>query len=162
MSYKKSMFIICFLLLSGLSGIKAQESISASGGNAPGTVGSMSYTVGQVFYNTILQSDGFLVQGVQHPYEISIETGLKEITGINISISVYPNPAADNLTLAVNDIDVSDLWYQLFDFYGKLLVKKKIIGTATDIPMSSFSPSVYFLKISHNDIEVKTFKIIKK
>jgi hypothetical protein len=122
----------------------------------------MSYSVGQVFINTISGSNGFSFQGVQQPYEISVLTELKEAAGINLMASVYPNPVSDNLTIAIKDIELSCLSYQIFDLYGNLLRKEEISSPTTEISMSNFFPAVYFLKVSLNNIEVKTFKIIKK
>ncbi|MBV1889111.1 MAG: HYR domain-containing protein, partial [Proteobacteria bacterium] len=45
--------------------ISAQESINVSGGDATGTGGSSSYSVGQVFYTTNVGATGSVAQGVQ-------------------------------------------------------------------------------------------------
>ncbi len=45
---------LCFLVVitPAISSILAQQSTTASGGNATGSEGSVSYSVGQVFYHT--------------------------------------------------------------------------------------------------------------
>ena len=79
------------LLFFGLGGLHAQESVNGSGGEATGTGGTASYSLGQVVYTTNTGTNGSVVQGVQQPYEISTTLGINE-TSINLELSVYPNP----------------------------------------------------------------------
>ncbi len=145
----------------GLAGLQAQESVNASGGNASGSGGSTSYSVGQVVYTTNTGTNGTVAQGVQQPLEISVVTGLEEAKGINLSVKAYPNPTTDYLTLSVDNFETSNLSYQLFDMSGKLLKSEKIVGNQTSIIMSNFVPATYFVKVIVENKEVKTFKIIK-
>ncbi len=139
----------------------AQEVITTSGGKAEGSGGSVSYSVGQVFYTNLTGEDGSVAQGVQQPYEISVVTAIEEAIGINLTISAYPNPATDYLQLKVENYESENLFYQLFDLNGKLLINKKVEDNETSIPMNGFIPGMYFLKITDNKKEIKTFKIIK-
>ncbi len=59
-----TLFILCYPVYS----ISAQEVISASGGNATGSGGSVSYSVGQLFFMTHTGADGSVAEGVQQPY----------------------------------------------------------------------------------------------
>ena len=154
-----------------LSTLTAQESLNASGGNATGSGGSASYSVGQLLYQTHTGTNGSVAEGVQQPYEISTVVGIEE-TAINLSLTAYPNPTADYLTLSLNEFEISNLSYQLYDVQGRLLQSKKITDNQTRIVMSNLVPSTYFIKVyavGRNDRtgviqgnkEVKTFKIIK-
>ena len=159
---QKRLKLSAILLLGlGLTGLKAQESVNATGGNASGSGGSASYTVGQVVYTTKTGTNGSVAQGVQQPYEISVGTGIGTAKGINLSVTAYPNPATDFLTLEVKDFELSTLNFQLYDIQGKLLQSKKITGNQTSIVMSNLVPATYFIKVIQGNKEVKTFKIIK-
>jgi hypothetical protein len=151
---------ILFLGL-GLAGLKAQESVNATGGNARGSGGSASYSVGQVVYITNTETNGSVAQGVQQPFEISVLTGLEEAQGINLSVRAYPNPTTDYLTLSISEFDISNLSYQLYDMQGKLLQNEKITGNETSIVMNNLVPATYFVRITEGNKEVKAFKIIK-
>ena len=149
-----------------LSTVSAQESVNATGGNASGGGGSASYSVGQVAYQTHTGTNGSVAQGVQQPFEISVVTGLEEAKGINLTVSAYPNPTTDYLTLSINDNvktrhALSQLSYQLYDMNGKLLQNEKITGSQTSIVMSNLVPATYFVKVIQGSKEVKVFKIIK-
>jgi len=161
MRHKRLKLSAVLLLGLGLTGLQAQTSVNATGSNASGSGGSASYSVGQVVYTTNAGTNGSLAQGVQQPYEISVVTGLEEAKGINLSVTAYPNPTTDYLTLSIADFDASKLSYQLYDMSGKLLQNEKITGNQTSIVMSNLVPATYFLKVISNNKEVKTFKIIK-
>jgi hypothetical protein len=144
-----------------LSTVSAQESFNATGGVASGSGGSVSYSVGQVVYKTNIGTNGSVTQGVQHPFEIFVVTTIEKAKGINLSISAYPNPTIDYLTLEVKDFELSTLNFQLYDMSGKRLQSEKITGTQTSITMSNLVPATYFVKVVQGNKEVKTFKIIK-
>lgn len=144
-----------------LSTLSAQESVNATGGNASGSGGTASYSVGQVAYQTHTGTNGSVAEGVQQPYEISVVTGIEEAKGINLSVTAYPNPTSDYLTLNIDEFDISNVSYQLYDMQGKLLQSEKITDNQTSIFMSDLVPAIYFVKVIQGNKEVKTFKIIK-
>lgn len=161
MRHKRLKLSAVLLLGLGLTGLQAQESVNATGGNASGSGGSASYSVGQVVYTTNTGTNGSLAQGVQQPYEISVVTAIEAAKGISLSVTAYPNPTTDYLTLEVKDFELSTLHFQLFDMNGKLLQNEKITGNQTSISMSNLVPANYLVKVIQGDLDVKTFKIIK-
>jgi len=158
---KKLKLSALLLLGFGLTGMHAQESIPASGGNALGSGGSVSYSVGQLVYTTTISADGSVAQGMQHAFEISTISGIEQGVGINLICSVYPNPTADFLTLKVENCKTENLTYKLYSISGKLLKSKKIESSETSIAMNNLDPTTYFLKVIDGIKELKTFKIIK-
>ncbi len=162
MKRKRLKLCTVFLLGVGLTiSLQAQEAIPATGGNASGNSGSVSYTIGQVFYITSAGTNGSVAEGVQQPYEISVVVGVEEAEGINLVCRAFPNPATDFLTLEVEIHDNKDYFFQLYDMMGKLLVSENLIDTRTTISMQNLPPAIYFLKITVNQRVVKTFKIVK-
>ena len=161
MKHKRLKLSALLFLGLGLTGLQAQTSVNATGGNASGSGGSASYSVGQLAYTTNTGTNGSVSEGVQQPFEISIVTGIEEAKGINLSVSAYPNPTTDYLTLSIGEFDISNLSYQLYDMNGKLLQNEKITGNQTSIAMGNLVPANYFVKVIQGNKEVKTFKIIK-
>jgi hypothetical protein len=158
--------VLFFFFGLGLTGLQAQESVNTTGGEASGSGGSVSYTIGQVTYQTHTGTNGSVAEGVQQPYEISVITGIEEAKNINLSVIAYPNPTTDLLTLEVKDFNLSpegfrDLHFQLYDMNGRLLQNQKISGSQTSIVMSNLVSATYFVKVIQDRREVKTFKIIK-
>jgi len=139
---------------------QAQESANSSGGNATGSGGTVDYSIGQLVYSTNTGSTGSIVQGVQHAYEI-FTVGIKE-NALNISLTAFPNPTADNLILQIGDYMNDKLLYQIFDMQGKLLIDGKIVAKQTQIDMNSFPTAIYFINVvNQENINVQSFKIIK-
>ncbi len=66
--------LVLLSFIASLSFSLAQEVIPASGGNATGSGGSVSYSAGQVFYLTHEGTTGSVNEGAQQPYEISAIT----------------------------------------------------------------------------------------
>ena len=161
-----SLFLSIMLAGPALFYMQAQQihaSVNASGGNASGTGGSVSYSVGQVFNTTAFGTNGSVSEGVQQPFEISVLSGM-DITGIDLYYAVYPNPTSGKLTLkldASTTPDIRSMRYQLYDVNGKMLQNDRLTEYETSIEMSNFNSATYFLKVTKNNKEVKLFKIIK-
>ena len=153
--------LIAFLIASFSLTVTAQESVTVSGNNATGSGGSSSYSVGQVVYTIASGTNGQLAQGVQQPYEI-LTLGKEEHSEINLQFLAYPNPTTDILTLSIVNFNFSDLTYSLFDINGRVIQSKKITENLTNIDMKNQQSAIYFLKITANNKEIKTYKIIKK
>ena len=148
------------LFLLGFGGLHAQETLSATGGDATGAGGSSSYTVGQVVYTTNTGSNGSVAQGVQQAYEISTTLGIA-LTEIILELVVYPNPTNNFLTLNIGNYNNENLTYQLYDMQGKLLVGKQVVNSITTIVVEDLPVSNYLLNIKDNHRLIKTFTIIK-
>jgi hypothetical protein len=145
----------------GLSSAYAQESVNASGGNATGSGGTISYSVGQVAYTSNSSNTGSVAQGVQHAYEI-FTLGVEE-TALNISLTAFPNPTMENLTLQISDFNNEKLSYQLYDMQGKQLIQGEVIANKTEINTSSLPPATYFINVVNQENKtVQSFKIVKK
>ena len=161
MKYKKLKLSAIPLLVLGLTSVQAQEAILATGGEASGSGGSASYSVGQVVYTTNTGTNGSVAQGVQQPYEISVVAGIEQARDIKLECTAYPNPTTDYLILKVENNDNENLSYQLYNINGKLIENKKLTSSETTISIANLNSATYFLKVSDNNKELKTFKIIK-
>jgi len=155
---KKNLFTI-FLSIIGITNIFAQQGSEAVGGDALGSGGAASYSIGQIDYISATGSGGTINQGIQQPYEIFV-TGIDAI-GIDLTASVYPNPASDFVLLTVVSSKSENFTFQLYDIQGKILLNKKVESNETPISMSELANAIYFIKVYKNNNEVKTFKIIK-
>lgn len=150
-------FLLFFSLLFQLS---AQEATLSTGGEATSNTGSVSYSIGQVLYQTFTSAEHSEAQGVQQAYEISVITSTPSLeTAFNISVA--PNPTIDFLTLQVNDLSNQTLFYQLFNQQGQLLSSQELTSAQTKVSTQFLPPTVYFLKISQQGKVIQTFKIIK-
>ena len=141
---------------------EGQEVIATTGGTATGSGGSATYTIGQVTYLQFSGSTGFIIQGVQQPYEISIVTAIENTEDITLECTVYPNPTAGSIKLIIGSFEDDNLRFRLYDMNGILIQDNKIEERETVIIMDNLHSGIYFLRIIKNNLEVKIFKIIKK
>ena len=158
MNYMKLIILTVTFLLS--ISLHAQEGFSTSGGQALGTAGSSSYTVGQTVYDTYTGSTGSVAQGVQQTYDIVALLGA-EITAIKLELMAYPNPSQETLTLKINNYKNESLTYQLYDLQGKLWDSQSLKGAQTQLEMKDLAVGTYLLSIQDEETLIKTFRIIK-
>jgi hypothetical protein len=154
--------LLLFLIVFSICPItKAQQTISAAGGDAAGTGGTVCYTVGQIEYTTYTGTNGSVSQGIQQAYEISVVNGFDEYTDIMLSVTTYPSPVEDILILKTETENAVDYNYQIFDMNGNLIETNKIVSKESIIFMGNLPPAIYFLKVTQGQKEIRTFKIIK-
>ena len=151
-------YSILFIFFAGTF-LSAQNASVSSGGNANGSGGTVSYSIGQVLYSANASSGGKVTQGVQQPYEIYVLSGLDE-KDIELSVAVYPNPVTSVLNLKTSQ-QARNISIHLYDVKGKLLLDEKINNTDHSISMENFPPSAYFIKVYSGTKELKVFKLIK-
>lgn len=156
----KSIFVLMALCLFTAT-VNGQSAISAAGGTATGSGGTVTYTVGQVAYSTFTGSSGSVAQGVQQPWEISTVTAIEKTEGIALEMSVYPNPTGGELKLTIKEFNDKNLRFRLYDMNGLLLQDKKIDAEETEISLQDYSSTLYFLRIVNNKQDIKVFKIVK-
>lgn len=154
--------VLLFILIGMCNmSLLAQQTVSSAGKEVSGTGGTVSYTIGQVVYTTNTGSNGTVTQGVQQPFEISVITGIEEAKGISLEISIYPNPATDLIKLKIENYEIENLRYQIYDINGNLLLNNKVEGNETSIVISNLVSATYLLKVTDNNKVIKTFKVIK-
>ena len=152
-------FLLSFLLSFSMNAQTSHQVLSATGGDASGSGGSVAYSVGQIVYTTSTGTTGSVARGVEQAYEIS-SVGIKE-TALNISLSIFPNPTSDYLTLKVQDYNNEALSYSLIDEQGKLVLNEQITNQDTQVAMSNLARGAYFINVLQENKKIQTFKIIK-
>lgn len=90
-----------------------------------------------------------------------VVTIIEETKDTDLCYSVYPNPANDFITLNIPNCDNVNVSYMLYSMWGILLENEKVTGNETMIPIQKLVSGTYFIKITSNNQEVKTIKIIK-
>jgi len=141
------------------------ETIIPSGNNANGTSGNVTYSIGQVFYTYIGESESVynVAQGIQHQEkEETLETPEVEVP--KTELFIFPNPTTDYVNLRMNGLESLNgmRYYKLYDIQGRLLKQGEIDGTEVQISLSNLSSSLYILTVFIDKQILKTFKILKK
>ena len=150
---------LAFLLSFSVQAQTSHQILSATGGDASGSGGTVAYSVGQIAYTTSTGTTGSVAQGVEQAYEI-YSVGIKE-TALNISLSIFPNPTSDFLTIKVEDYNNEALSYNLLDEQGKSVLNEQITNQDTQVAMSTLARGIYFINVLQANKKIQTFKIIK-
>ncbi len=148
-------------LLLSFGCMQAQESTLASGGDASGMGGHVAYSVGQLVYRTHADLAGMVSQGMQQVYEVIAVDSLGR--NPEISISIFPNPTSNDITLRILDFKGEKLFYQLLDAQGNLTRQGQLMSRETQISTSTLPASLYLVHIvDEKNRGVRSYRIIKK
>jgi len=161
MKANKLLYFLTIVFYLGISNCFAQQSPTSSGGDLIGSTGSISYSIGQIDYNINSGSNGYTIEGVQQPYEISEVLATENFSEPITDVSIYPNPSTDILTLKMTNSENLNLNFKLIDINGKVIKSDKVASDITEITVSDLPSSIYFLQILNQNKEVKNYKIIK-
>lgn len=134
--------------------------MTASGGDANNSTGSISYSVGQIDFAAAANATGSINAGIQQPYEIFVSAVEKQYA--NIRIDIFPNPADHYLNLSIDAQKANSFSYQLIDINGRLLKEAVIVNEMSVIHTAELAPAVYFLNITEQGKQVKSFKVVKR
>jgi hypothetical protein len=153
-------FILTGLILSAFCKIEAQQVIAPSGGTHQNTSGTLSFTLGELQIDTKTNANGIITQGF-HQANLTV-TAIKELSDRDFSIIAYPNPATNVVFVKTEKGNFKKLSYSLFDTNGKLLLKNSTKLNNAEVSFETFTPAVYYLQVTLDGKDIKTFRIVKK
>jgi len=140
------------------------ETFNASGDDASSDSGSVTYSIGQVFYTHIGESIYNVAQGIQQEELYQSLDTTENIVEPKTEIFIFPNPTTDFVTVNMEGYEFENgpRSYQLYDFQGRLIKQNIINQNETKIDLNDLSSSLYLLQVYANNKILNTFKIIKK
>jgi hypothetical protein len=141
--------------------VSAQQSANTSGKNVSQNNTSVSYSIGEVYYNTTTTLSSVITQGIQQPYEIYLISGIGNEKDVQL-ITAFPNPTSSTIKIVIQDIKIDGLNYKLYDLLGKEILSGDITSNQTEVDLNNLMPAVYFIKVFRYNSTIKYFKIIKK
>ncbi|MFL9831785.1 T9SS type A sorting domain-containing protein [Flavobacterium sp. ST-87] len=143
---------------------RRMESFSTTGSNITTSSGSVSYSVGQLFYAGFETADFNVAQGVQQAEVKETLSTKNESILPKTLMFVFPNPAKDFIYLTTVELALEKelISYKIFNLHGMLLKQGNISQEVSKIYLNDLMPSLYLLQVYQNNKLLKTFKIIKK
>ena len=136
----------------------AQQGIASAGADATSANGSINFTIGQIDYIETTGTTGSVAQGLQQPYTISVVSSIEN--GIEITASLFPNPASEMIVLSFSEKPAKGVNYTLYTLDGIILDKNNLTDFSTSIPIAEMKNGVYYLKISNQNSDLKIFKFV--
>lgn len=150
------LFLISHLFFGNLF---AQRNTVSTGGDASGSGGTVSYSVGQIDYSSTSGSSGTIHQGVQQPLEF-FNLSIKE-NSFDFAVLIYPNPVVAELHVDLAGISLDFLSFNLTDASGKMIENQAILHEKFTLNMTELSRANYFLNFIKNGKVVGSYQLIK-
>lgn len=136
----------------------SQQNTVASGGDANGSNGSVSYSIGQIDYTNASGTDGSTNEGVQQPFEFFDPDA--SLTELEWGASLFPNPTMDQVVLHFENVP-QEANYHLYGLNGKILLSAAISSEETTLDIRSFAAGSYLLEMTAPSKSTRTIQIIK-
>ena len=160
-----SWILIPFILFAStelFSQYSSPQLISSSGSYNINQTGSISWSLGEVTTSTLVSNDVVLTQGFQQP-SISIVDQVKTIDP-DLQISAYPNPTANNITIAWNSPNLENCIINLYSLKG-IILKQHIVTRyqfSQTIDLTGFDSGLYILHVVNPENQVIYITLISK
>ncbi len=138
----------------------SQQNTLATGGEATGPGGAVSFSVGQIDYTSQSGTSGSINQGVQQPLEF-FNVGVDDKTN-TFAFLIYPNPVVAELNVELKDISLNQLSFVLTDVSGKIIETFAITQNKFTINMVDLNHANYFLNFVKQGTVVGSYQIVKK
>lgn len=162
MKYTYLRCALTLLIGCAITMVQSQASVHSSGGDATGSGGTVSFSIGQVAYQAYNGASSSIAEGVQQPYEIFAVTDIDAPADLGIQVLTYPNPVADYLQVRIKTGSYRDVNLLVYDLEGRLLIRETAVGDLYLVDMSGLPASAYLLRVMEGNRELESFKIIKK
>jgi len=146
--------------MASVAEVCAQQTVLPAGGDATGSSGSVSWSLGQVDYTANNSSGGTVSQGVQQPIEFLI-LATAEKDPVTRSISAMPNPASDGITVQLSTPPTSAATYRLVDLHGQEVATGRFTGTSAYVPLAGLAAATYLIHVVQGGSETSVLRVIK-
>ena len=164
---KKLITAVMLIVLGITSSLLAQDldriTLSAGGSSTD----EVSYVIGETFNFALADGDIILETGSQGSTDNTggTSTSIEQVQAEgDVSISCYPNPAADNLYFSVKGLEETEFTVLVLDVNGKLLQKSQSKqAEIMQCQVQNLATGTYFLSLANEKGKVYGVKkFIKK
>jgi hypothetical protein len=86
--------------------------------------------------------------------------GIETQKSNDVNLSVFPNPATDNVTINIGNTVSGTKTIELYDITGKLVLARSTDTNTAQVDLTSVSKGTYFVKVSDESKNVVAVKMI--
>jgi len=159
---QKTITLLCFcLLMYGLSAQELSRSVVGSAGSyfSAVNVGNIHFTVGETVVDRT-QNGIVLERGFHHGLYELLTTSVWSAPEVQLDLTVYPNPTA-------NDVTLTGDWKQrdrlrIADLLGRSLSDRELPPERADVSLRAYPAGTYFLTITREGRPLKTLRVIRR
>ena len=146
-------------LVFAMSAAMAQNAVVTTGGDIAADNYLFSFTVGQIAQTTAQSVDATVVEGVQQP--LSVEVQSIDAVDALPTVSIFPNPTDAIVTLR-READGEPARVVLYDASGRQLESQTWTGASLSLDLTAQPSGAYIVRVAYSDNRVKNYKIIKR
>jgi len=159
----KPYFVLFFLMVWMVPvGVCAQTSVHSSWGEGTGSGGRMTYSVGQVFIQSVSVPGGARIsEGVQQPLEV-LTIGMDDVSQILEGIMLFPNPTAGDLHLQIRDFVPAVFSYRMLNNLGQCIQQGDVQSSSSLLSLESVSAGSYRIEVTSTGGKRRVFQVIKR
>lgn len=150
---KQTLFVVSIFSMLSLA---AQDVVATSGESYSTSSGTIDFTVGEVMIHTGTDGNNYLTSGFNQSNWNFV--GVEDFAP-KYEVKIFPNPLEKELNIKTNSFE--NITYTLYDGQGKVLLRDKLMGEQTSIPVGHLIPGSYSLNLNNESENLKTFKLIK-
>jgi hypothetical protein len=161
----KRSFLIILTLIFGISAysqtLLKQDVISSAGGFNTASGISISWTLGETIIPTFTSTDNTLI--LTHGFQQQlIITAIEENLGPLVDVSVFPNPASDNVNIRFGEPLDSEVRLMVVSSQGKPVRSVVIEPTTVEkqINLQDLPSGVYYLRMTKGKLS-NVYKVVK-
>ncbi len=76
------------------------------------------------------------------------------------TVRLYPNPSIDFFALELNEIPMSETFFQIHDAYGGLIFERQLLSLKTTFDCTNLPRGIFFWQLVDKKQSVKKGKIL--
>ncbi|MEN8858234.1 MAG: T9SS type A sorting domain-containing protein [Flavobacteriaceae bacterium] len=151
-----------FLILASFE-ISAQsiskQVLAPLGGSLSNSNIKLSYTAGEIVVGGMTSEDGSFQLGNGYYPSLNLNVLSINTPTTNLLVKVYPNPIKELIFIS----HPSSNYFKVFisDLTGKVLLQKEVVK-GEPINIENYSKGIYLVKVTTEDKQTNTYKIIKQ
>lgn len=152
---------LAFLVGSALSAQELSRSVVGSAGSyfSAVNVGNIHFTVGEIAIDRT--TNGLVLErGFHHGIYELLSTSVWSSPEVNLSLTVFPNPTADQVNLS-GDWNYEDR-LRVTDLLGRPLLDRVLPLERAEVSLESYPSGTYFFTILREGRPLKTLRVIRK
>ncbi len=94
--------------------------------------------------------------------KVKMESGIEMDLFGNANMKTYPNPACDQVTFEIENMEMRDLILQVFDQQGKMLEEVSLENKISRLDISDYTPATYLYRLTRHNEKVAGGFFIKE
>ena len=145
----KTTFAVLFSSFT-LCSVLAQSNIVTAGGDASSSIGSVSYSIGQIDFQYTSSADYSISEGVQQTYSFDTTLSIDDVQ-YDFQLSIWPNPSADEMNMEYTTSYELPLSLTVTDVKGAIVANMSVTQGQYSFNVNTWAAGTYYISLSNGE-----------